>query len=47
VHLVIEILAGELIPLTVTVFDVITVLKYTPVWSVNVNESGVVSKLKH
>jgi hypothetical protein len=40
---VIEIGEAALIPDTVIVFDVTTVLSATPVWSVNVNGLGVVS----
>ena len=34
---------AELIPDTVMALDVVTVLRATPVWSVKVNGSGVVS----
>ena len=40
-----EIEAAQVIPLTVIWFDVAAVLSATPVWSVNVNESGIVSQV--
>ena len=43
---VMEIAVAASIPDTVIVLDVITVLNATPVWSVNVNASGVVSAVR-